>query len=164
VIIVVMGVSGAGKSTLGEALAERLGWAFIEADDFHPPANVEKMRAGRALDDADRIPWLTAVNAELRRFAAAGTDAVLACSALRRSHRQRLAKGVADLRFVHLHGDAGLLAQRLRQRPVHFMPATLLDTQLATLEPPVDALSLSADLPTAQQVRQVIDTLAVPAP
>lgn len=157
-----MGVSGTGKSTLGEALAERLDWAFIEADDFHPPENVAKMRGGQALDDDDRAPWLAAVNAELRRIAEAGGDAVLACSALKHSHRHVLADGVDDLHFVHLHGDADLVEQRLRQRRAHFMPATLLGTQLAALEPPTDALALPIHLPTAQQVNQVIDALTPP--
>ena len=159
-IIVVMGVSGTGKSTLGQALAEHLGWRFIEADDFHPAENVAKMRSGQALDDDDRAPWLNAVNDHLRQIAKRNEDAVLACSALKQSHRRLLADGVDDLNFVHLHGDADLVERRLKQRRAHFMPAKLLGTQLAALEPPDDALALSIALPTMQQVSRVIAVLS----
>jgi gluconokinase len=161
-IIVVMGVSGSGKTTLGYALAERLNWTFIEADDFHPPQNLEKMRNGQALDDRDRAPWLAAVHAALFDAAARGVCAIVACSALKRAHRLILAEGIDDLHFVHLHGDPDLVEMRLRQRRAHFMPANLLGSQLATLEPPVDAISLSIALPTEQQVELVIDRLAPP--
>lgn len=157
-----MGVSGSGKTTLGYALAERLNWAFIEADDFHPPQNLEKMRNGQALDDSNRAPWLAAVHAALVDAAARGVCAVVACSALKRAHRRILADGIDDLHFVHLHGDPDLVEMRLRQRRAHFMPAHLLGSQLATLEPPVDAISLSIALPTEQQVELVIDRLAPP--
>jgi gluconokinase len=161
-IIVVMGVSGAGKTTLGHALAERLNWPFIEADDYHPPQNVEKMRSGQALDDSDRAPWLAAVHAALLDIAARGVHAVVACSALKHAHRMILADGVDDLHFVHLHGDLDLVETRLRQRQAHFMPAHLLGSQLATLEPPMDAVSLSITLATEQQVDKIVERLAPP--
>src|SRR5512145_1834630 len=100
-LLVLMGVSGAGKTTVGRLLAEQLGWAFHDADDFHPAANVAKMRAGEPLTDADRLPWLDALHALLTRLAAAHESAVLACSALKASYRQRLGAGVPDLRFVY---------------------------------------------------------------
>jgi gluconokinase len=161
-IIVVMGVSGSGKTTLGHALAERLNWAFVEADDFHPPQNVEKMRSGQALDDSDRAPWLASVHTALRDIAARGVSAIVACSALKHAHRMILANGIDDLHFVHLHGDPDLVESRLRQRRAHFMPAHLLGSQLATLEPPMDAVDLSIALSTDQQVARVIERLAPP--
>lgn len=162
VIIVVMGVSGTGKTTLGQALAARLGWAFVEADDYHPPSNVEKMRSGQALDEKDRGPWLKAVNARVRSLDALGEDAVLACSALKRTHREQLEAGVDDIRFVYLDGDPELIDTRLRKRQAHFMPASLLGTQLKTLEPPSDALTVSIALPTRRQVESVVQHLRLP--
>jgi gluconokinase len=136
VIVVVSGVSGVGKTTVGERLAAELGWEFLDADDFHPPANVAKMRAGTPLDEADRAPWLARLNAALRRRLVDGTDAVLACSALRREHRRRLLEGVPDATIVQLQADRGTLAARLAGRRHHFMPPSLLDSQLATEESP----------------------------
>jgi carbohydrate kinase (thermoresistant glucokinase family) len=163
-IIVVMGVSGTGKTTLGHALAERLNWVFIEADDFHPPQNVEKMRSGQPLSEGDRAPWLAAVHAALLDIAARQVSAVLACSALKRAHRKVLSRDIADLHFVYLEGDPDLVSTRLRQRRAHFMPAHLLGSQLATLEPPGDAITLSIAVPTEQQVDLVIDRLAPAIP
>ncbi|QHT58308.1 gluconokinase [Cellulomonas sp. H30R-01] len=127
-----MGVSGSGKSTVGWLLARRLGVAFVDADGLHPPANVAKMGAGEPLTDDDRLPWLGAVAAEL---AAAPDGAVVACSALRRRYRDVLRDGAPGVTFVHLDGSRDLLASRLAARLDHFMPASLLDSQLATLEP-----------------------------
>ncbi|MGQ0843513.1 MAG: gluconokinase [Sporichthyaceae bacterium] len=129
--IVVAGVGGAGKSTVGRALAARLAWAFCDADDLHSPEAVEKMRAGSPLTDAEREPWLDRVAAEI----AARSPMVLACSALRRSHRGRLRSGGLELWFVLLDPPVEVLRERLAARVGHFMPATLLDSQLATLEP-----------------------------
>jgi gluconokinase len=131
--IVVMGVSGCGKSTVGTRLAQRLGATFLDADDFHPPGNVERMRQGIALTDAERAPWLDALAA---RLAAADESVVLACSALKRSYRDALRKGAPALTLVHLTGSPALLAERIGARPGHYMPPTLLPSQLATLEPP----------------------------
>lgn len=132
--IVVMGVSGAGKTSVGVALADRLGLGFVDADDLHPPANVEKMRAGVGLTDDDRMPWLDLVGAALA--AAPPPGAVVACSSLRRVHRDRLRAAAPDTVFVALEGDPALLAERLGGRVGHFMPASLLDTQLAAYEAP----------------------------
>lgn len=130
--VVVMGVSGSGKSTVGWLLARRLGVAFVDADGLHPASNVAKMSVGEPLTDADRLPWLSAVAAEL---AAAPGGAVVACSALRRRYRDVLRDGAPGVAFVHLDGSREVLAARLAARLDHFMPASLLDSQLATLEP-----------------------------
>ncbi|MFC9561570.1 gluconokinase [Agromyces sp. NPDC056965] len=130
--IVVMGVSAVGKSTVGRSLAERLGVPFRDADELHPASNVAKMASGSALDDADREPWLDAVGAELD---AAATGVVMACSALKRSYRDRLRHAAPTTVFVHLHGSDSLLATRAAARIDHFMPASLLGSQLAVLEP-----------------------------
>jgi len=134
--IVVMGVSGAGKTVVGRGLADRLAWAFHDADEFHPPANVAKMRAGQPLTDADREPWLERLAAVLAAAVAGGPPLVLACSALARRHRDALGLPAARIRLVHLTGPPAVIRQRIEQRAGHFMPATLLDSQLAALEPP----------------------------
>ncbi|TPW30016.1 gluconokinase [Martelella alba] len=136
--IVVMGVSGCGKSSAGRRLAERLGAQFVEGDDLHPPANVEKMRAGIALDDDDRAPWLVKVGETLAK-ASSETGLVIACSALKRAYRDLLRQHAgSDLRFIHLTGSRTLLAERMANRPGHYMPVSLLDSQLSTLEPTTD--------------------------
>lgn len=134
--IVVMGVSGSGKTTVGEALADRLGVVFRDADEFHPPANVAKMSAGIPLTDDDRIPWLDAIGAAIRD-AEPSRPIVVSCSALRRVYRERIRSIAArPVDFVFLHGDRETLRQRMGGRKGHFMPLSLLDSQLATLEPP----------------------------
>jgi gluconokinase len=140
VAVVVMGVSGCGKTSVGRALAERLGARFVDADDFHPPANVEKMRAGVPLDDADRAPWLARLNAVMRHAVAKGESVVLACSALKRRYRDALADGVPGLRVVHLSGSRELIAARIAARRHRYMPASLLASQFEALEPPEDAV------------------------
>ena len=122
-IVVVMGVSGSGKTTIGTALAEQLGWAFLDGDDWHPPQNVAKMSAGTPLTDEDRWPWLDRLNAELRAREAKGDSAVLACSALKEVYRERLSRGLTDWRLVFLHGSAEILRERLAARKHHYMPA-----------------------------------------
>lgn len=139
-VVIVMGVSGSGKSTVGALLARRLGARFIEGDDHHPPANVEKMARGVPLDDADRRPWLAALAAEIRRRRAKNADVVAACSALKARYRALLADGLPAVVFVYLKGDAALIRRRLGERPGHFMPEKLLASQLATLEEPTDAI------------------------
>ncbi|MCD4526505.1 gluconokinase [Nocardioides sp. cx-173] len=130
--VVVMGVSGSGKSTVGAALAQRLRAPFADADDFHPAANVAKMTAGHALDDDDRRPWLEALGIWLADHEEGG---VMTCSALKRAYRDQLRAHAPQTAFVHLHGDRGVIARRQATRPGHFMPASLLDSQFATLEP-----------------------------
>jgi gluconokinase len=158
-IVVVMGVSGAGKSTVGAALAARLGWPLIDADDLHPPQNVAKMRAGVPLTDDDRWPWLDRVVGELRTATAPAGHAVLACSALRRCYRDRLA-GAGEMRFVHLRGSPDVIAGRLAGRRHRYMPASLLASQIATLEAPGDAIDGDVDATVAEQVQAIVDALA----
>ncbi len=154
-IVVVMGVSGCGKTAVGQTLAAALGWPFIEGDDFHPPANVAKMTAGTPLVDADRWPWLDRLAAEMAAILARGGDAVLACSALKQSYRDRLARAAktpGDVRFVHLKGDYDTIAARLAARQHRYMPATLLASQFATLEEPADAIVVDAGVAIADEV------------
>lgn len=132
--LVFMGVSGSGKTTVAEAVRARLGWTFAEGDDFHPEANVAKMSAGRPLSDEDRIPWLEALAKWTQRHDEAGEPTLMSCSALRRSYRDILRRGGEATFFVHLTGDKGLLLDRMGERE-HFMPPTLLESQLDTLEP-----------------------------
>ncbi|RSS97676.1 gluconokinase [Streptomyces sp. WAC05292] len=129
-----MGVAGTGKTTVGGLLAEALGVPFAEGDDHHPPVNVAKMTAGIPLDDEDRRPWLDAIAARLRERPP-GTGAVVSCSALRRAYRDRLRAAVPEAVFVHLAGDRRLIRDRMAARTGHFMPAALLDSQFAALEP-----------------------------
>jgi gluconokinase len=155
VIVVVMGVSGAGKTTIGRMLAGRLRVPFIEGDDFHPPANVAKMAAGVPLEDEDRWPWLDRLNSLLREQRAA----VLACSALKGAYRERLLAGVGEARLVFLHGDKALIAARLQERRHRYMPASLLDSQLAALEPPEDAIAIDVSGDPASCVSAVLAAL-----
>lgn len=145
-----MGVSGCGKSTIGRALAERLGVDFLEGDDLHPPANVQRMAAGIALTDADREGWLAAIAARLAQAHRRQRGLVVTCSALKRRYRDQLRSGCPGLRLLYLHGDEALLAERLRTRVGHYMPASLLPSQVQALEPPQpDEQALAADIRTA---------------
>jgi len=149
--LIVMGVSSSGKSSIGKALADRLGWRFADGDDFHPPANVEKQRAGQPLTDEDRWPWLQSIADEIDRVAADGGKLVVACSALKRVYRELLVHGRHDIRIVYLDGSKELIGKRMAARKNHFMPPSLLDSQFKTLEVPgpdehVIAVSIDDDV------------------
>ena len=158
-ILVLMGVSGCGKTTVGKILASQLGWVFYDADDFHPQSNVEKMRAGQALTDEDRWPWLDRLNALLRSSEVGGEDAIMACSALRQVYRDRLAQGCKDVRWRFLKGTFELIQSRLAVRKGHYMNPSLLQSQFATLEEPVDAIVIDITGPPealADRIRESI--------
>lgn len=162
-IALLMGVCGCGKTTVGQALAEELGWTFVDADDLHPPENVAKMASGVALTDEDRWPWYDRIVAELRRLDEAGRHVVLACSALKQAYRDRIARG-GDVRIVFLKGDAATIEPRLASRRGHFMPASLLASQFATLEEPRDAIVVDIALPVAAQVAAITRALQAQLP
>ena len=152
-LVVVMGVSGCGKSTVGKLLARRLATDFLEGDDLHPPRNVERMAAGIALTDDDRRDWLLQIAQQLADARAGRHGLVVACSALKRSYRELLGSASPGLAFVHLHGSVAVLEARLTARTDHFMPPSLLASQLATLEPPGSderAVTLDAALPASE--------------
>ena len=155
-ILVLMGVCGSGKTTIGVALAQALHWTFLDADDFHPAANVAKMAAGHPLTDEDRWPWLDGLAAELRQVQERGGHAVLACSALRETYRERLQRA-GDVRIVYLKGDSQTIQERLAARQHRYMPATLLASQMAVLEEPDEALAVDIRMPIPAQVTAICD-------
>ncbi len=156
VVILVMGVAGAGKSTVGRCLADELGWQFSDGDDFHPAANVEKMRQGHALTDADRQPWLERMHSAIVDRISRDQPAVLACSILKARYRAFVANGCdSHLRLVYLKGSKDLFRRRLSHRTDHFMREELLNSQFAILEEPDDALLVDAALPPREIVRQI---------
>lgn len=159
-VIILMGVSGSGKTTIGQMLAQRLGWTFYDGDDFHPPANVEKMRSGIPLTDADRESWLTALQELIDDLLQNGRSAVLACSALKQTYRTRLQRHPADVRFVYLKGDYDLIHQRLITRHGHFMPAGLLASQFAALEEPQGVLTID----TSQSPEVIVTAITASLP
>ncbi|HXG19580.1 MAG TPA: gluconokinase [Methylomirabilota bacterium] len=143
-LLILMGVAGAGKTTIGTLLAREPGWAFYDGDDFHPQANIEKMRRGIALTDADRAAWLTALRQLIERLLRDRQSAVIACSALKQAYRDRLRDQNAEVRFVYLKGDYELIRQRLQARRAHFMKTDLLASQFDALEEPRDVLTIEA--------------------
>lgn len=161
-IAVVMGVSGSGKTTIGRAVAGRLGWRFGEGDSLHPPENIAKMSAGQPLNDADRAPWLAAVAARIDAWRNNGVSGVITCSALKRSYREIIIGNRRDVRLVYLSGSRELIAERIAQRSDHFMPASLLDSQFETLEPPgpeENAIIVSVDQPLDKTVDRLVAEL-----
>ena len=152
-----MGVVGSGKTTIGKLLAEKLGWKFADADDYHPAANIEKMRHGISLTDADRAPWLAALHEAITKWNGGGENAILACSALKRSYRQQLGSG--PVKIVYLQGSRDLILSRLRARHGHFATESILDTQFADLEEPEDAITVSAASPPEAIVDEILTRL-----
>ena len=153
-IVLVMGVAGSGKTTIGRMLASRLGWVYLEADDFHSAANKEKMHRGEHLTEADRLPWLRAIHAELQKQSARGKNVVLACSALNEEYRGVLMDGL-NVKLVYLRGSKELIASRLRHRTGHFAGEAILDDQFAVLEEPRDAIV--ADI--AEEPERIVEEL-----
>ena len=161
-ILIVMGVAGSGKTTLAEALAARLHWPLQEGDALHPPENVAKMAGGTPLTDDDRWPWLDRIAAWIDARLAAGGDGIVTCSALKRAYRDRLVGARRGVRLVYLNGGRDLIGARLGARRGHFMPPSLLDSQLATLEPPgpdEHPIVVDAGPPPAAEVAQVLAAL-----
>ncbi|HET8826603.1 MAG TPA: gluconokinase [Terriglobales bacterium] len=156
-VLVIMGVVGSGKTTVGTLLAQKLGWEFADADDFHPPQNIRKIRDGVALTDADRAPWLAAMRSAIQKWQKEGKSVVLACSALKHSYREELRAG--DVRFVYLKGNAHLIAQRLHARRGHFATDSILESQFADLQEPQDALAVSIAQTPEAIVAGIIDNL-----
>ena len=154
-IVIMMGVVGSGKTVVGRSLAEQLDWAFADADDFHSPASVEKIRHGIALTDEDRAPWLHTLRAQIRRWIADGSNAVLACSALKRSYRPELAVG-PEVRFVYLKGSPELIAQRLRLRRGHFADEKILASQFADLEEPEEPIEKAITIDISETPGQIV--------
>lgn len=159
-IVIVMGVVGSGKTTIGSLLAAELGWQFADADEFHPQANVEKIRHGIPLTDADRQPWLERLRTQITHWIAAGSNFVLACSALKRAYRQELAVG-PQVRFVYLKGSASLVAQRLRLRHGHFADEKILASQFGDLEEPEEALTIEITGTPQQIVAEIRQKLGI---
>ena len=154
-VIIVMGVSGAGKTTVGAALAEHLGWTFLDADDFHPRQNIAKMSRGEPLTDDDRGPWLVSLGNRILDALAAGEPVVLAISALKTSYREQLHAGDPRVALVYLRGTYDMIHRRMMQRSDHFFDAELLSSQFAALEEPADAVVVEIHLPVAEIVNSI---------
>jgi gluconokinase len=159
-VILLMGVTGSGKTTVGMALAEALGWRFVDGDTFHPAANVAKMRAGIPLDDDDRAPWLATLGAAIDKWLRSKTNVVLACSALKQSYRDRLMFS-PDVRLVYLRGSRELIAQRLSERHGHYMDPNLLPSQFVALEEPPNAIDVDVDATVPEVVTRIRTALGV---
>ena len=163
--VVVMGVSGAGKSTVAQQLARRLGWNFAEGDALHPATNVAKMASGKPLTDADRAPWLAAVAQVIATWRSRGERGVITCSALKRAYRSRIIGDHNDVRLVYHAGPRALIAQRIAARHDHFMPASLLDSQFAALQPPEadeNPITVEIDRPVPELVERIVAGLCAP--
>jgi len=154
VVVVLMGVAGSGKTTIGTRLAAELGWPFADGDDYHPAANVEKMRNGIALTDEDRAPWLATLRGLITNWISQGMNAILACSALRQAYRDEL-RVSSQVQFVFLHASRHVLQERLHARAGHYMKENMLNSQLATLEVPHDALAVDVSGSLDESVREL---------
>ena len=161
-VVVMMGVTGTGKTAVGEALAQRSGWPFADADNFHTAANRAKMHAGIPLTDEDRAPWLQGLHDQIAAWLRDDTNGILACSALKESYRAALTAGTPEhsVRFVFLTGPVSVIQERMEARHGHFMPESLLPSQLATLEPPQDAIEISITQTIPAMVQQILSKLA----
>jgi gluconokinase len=158
--VVLMGVAGSGKTAVGMRLAQKLNWLFLDADNFHPAANIEKMRHGIALNDQDRVPWLERLRDELRRQIKSGHSVILACSALKESYRKILRDEPLPPQFVYLDVDAETIRERLSHRAAHFFPKELMDSQFATLAKPKDAIVVDARKPIDTVVEDIVHAIA----
>jgi gluconokinase len=156
-VVILMGLAGTGKSTIGTLLARRLGCPFLDADSLHPPESIAKMASGVPLDDTDRWPWLDRIQTRIAAAHVAGDDLVVACSALKRSYRQRLAAGIPSVRWIYLTGSKALIEERLRERPSHFMKASMLESQLEALEEPDPSEALFID--TASEPSEIVERI-----
>lgn len=164
--LVIMGVSGSGKTTISTLLSEHLGWIAAEADEFHPESNIAKMSSGTPLTDEDRWPWLASIREWMDTQAENGRSTIVTCSALKHSYRDVLATAAGDVHFVHLNGDAAVLSERMKTRSGHFMPASLLPSQMSTLEPLAeDEQGVVVDIlkPPGDIVSEILTRLNLPA-
>jgi gluconokinase len=158
-VVVLMGVSGSGKTTIGRRLSNKLGWDFYDADDFHPQANIDKMSRGVPLTDADRWPWLEKLHKLISEYVIKNRSVVLACSALKNSHRDLLLRNVSHAVLVYLRGDHDLIKERMQQRQDHYMRAHMLDSQFESLEEPNDALIIDIDADPEAIINAIIQSL-----
>ena len=154
-----MGVSGTGKSTIGKLLSQRTGWTFYDADDFHPPANIEKMYRGIPLTDSDRLPWLLKLKQLIVRTINSDRQGILACSALKSEYRQILQDNRSEVKFIYLRGDYDCIQSRVRQRTGHFMSSTLLRSQFDTLEEPKDALEVDVSHTPEAIIAEILERI-----
>ena len=164
--LVIMGVSGSGKTTISTLLSEHLGWIAAEADEFHPESNIAKMSSGTPLTDEDRWPWLASIREWMDTQAENGRSTIVTCSALKHSYRDVLATASGDVHFVHLNGDAAVLGERMKTRSGHFMPASLLPSQMSTLEPLAeDEQGVVVDIlkPPGEIAAEILTRLNLPA-
>ena len=157
--VILMGVAGSGKTAVGKAIAARLDWLFLDADDFHPAANIEKMKHGIPLNDQDRIPWLRALHDELQRQLELGHSAVLACSALKESYRRMLSDNLSRVTFMLLDIDQETIRERLRHRAAHFFPKELMQSQFAALEKPKEAVVIDARKPLDEVISRAVQLI-----